>query len=283
VRAFACQNCQQLVFFENSECLRCGSALGFVPEQRDLLAFSPPAEADGTLTALRGGSRHRRCANALIAGCNWVVPADDSGEGPELCASCRLTRTRPADDDPVGMAAFLDAETAKRRLVFQLLELGLPIVSRLEDPETGLAFDLLSSTAEQVVTGHENGVVTIDLAESDHAHRVRVQEELGEPYRLADGMLVHAELLIGDSVVMVKDAGDDDFRALLCTYWPDVDAAWERAVAAGAEVVFPLSDQFYGERSGRIGDPFGNQWMLCARIEALSHAEIAAREAHLDQ
>src|SRR3954471_6857368 len=103
-------------------------------------------------------------------------------------------------------------------------------------------------------------------------------EELGERYRLADGTLVHAELLIGDSVVMVKDAQGDEFSALLSTYWPDVDAAWERAVRAGAEVVYPLADQFYGERGGRLGDPFGNQWMLAARIESLTHAEIAARE-----
>jgi uncharacterized glyoxalase superfamily protein PhnB len=103
-------------------------------------------------------------------------------------------------------------------------------------------------------------------------------EELGEPYRLADGTLVHAELLIGDSVVMVKDAQGDEFTALLCTYWPDVDAAWERAVRAGAEVVYPLADQFYGERGGRVADPFGNQWMLASRIATLTHDEIAARE-----
>src|SRR5262249_19294966 len=54
--------------------------------------------------------------------------------------------------------------------------------------------------------------------------------ELGERYHMPDGTLVHAELLIGDSVVMVKDAQEDRFSALLATYWPDVDAAWERAV-----------------------------------------------------
>jgi uncharacterized glyoxalase superfamily protein PhnB len=102
--------------------------------------------------------------------------------------------------------------------------------------------------------------------------------ELGERFHMPDGTLVHAELLIGDSVVMVKDAQDDRFNALLCTYWPDVDAAWERAVRAGAEVVYPLADQFYGERSGRLGDPFGNQWMLSARIEVVTPAELAARE-----
>jgi PhnB protein len=102
--------------------------------------------------------------------------------------------------------------------------------------------------------------------------------ELGERYHMPDGTLVHAELLIGDSVVMVKDAQDDEFNALLCTYWPDVDAAWDRAVRAGAEVVYPLADQFYGERGGRLGDPFGNQWMLASRIETLTPAEVAARE-----
>lgn len=101
--------------------------------------------------------------------------------------------------------------------------------------------------------------------------------ELGERYHMPDGTLVHAEILIGDSVVMIKDAQDDDFTALLCTYWPDVDAAWDRAVRAGAEVVHPLADQFYGERGGRLRDPFGNEWMLASRIESLSAAEVAAR------
>jgi len=103
-------------------------------------------------------------------------------------------------------------------------------------------------------------------------------KELGERFHMPDGTLVHAELLIGDSVVMVKDAQEDRFNALLCTYWPDVDAAWDRAVRAGAEVIHPLADQFYGERGGRLGDPFGNQWMLAARIKNLSAAELASQE-----
>jgi uncharacterized glyoxalase superfamily protein PhnB len=102
--------------------------------------------------------------------------------------------------------------------------------------------------------------------------------ELGERYHMPDGTLVRAELLIGDSVVMVKDAQEDDFKALLCTYWPDVDAAWERAVSAGAEVIHPLADQFYGERGGRLGDPFGNEWMLASRIANVTAADLAAGE-----
>jgi len=99
--------------------------------------------------------------------------------------------------------------------------------------------------------------------------------EVGERHSAPDGTLIHAELQIGDSIVMVTE--DQGYTTLLCTYWPDVDAAWARAVAAGAQVLHPLADQFYGERGGRLRDPFGQEWMLSARLEKLTAAEIAAR------
>jgi len=67
--------------------------------------------------------------------------------------------------------------------------------------------------------------------------------------------------------------------AVMATYWEDVNRAWERALAAGAEVVYPLADQFYGERGGRLRDPFGQQWMLSQRIEEVSAAEMERRAA----
>lgn len=123
--------------------------------------------------------------------------------------------------------------------------------------------------------------VTPRLALSDAAAGIEFYKaafgatELGERFHLPDGTLVHAELLIGDSVVMIKDAQEDRFTALLCTYWPDVDTAWERAVAAGAEIVHPLADQFYGDRGGRLADPFGNEWMLASRTRIVTAAELA--------
>jgi PhnB protein len=112
-------------------------------------------------------------------------------------------------------------------------------------------------------------------------------EELGERFTGPDGVLIHGEVRIGDSVVMITgESGDAVARspesagtvtAILATYWEDVDGAWERAVAAGAEVIYPLDDQFYGERGGRLRDPFGHQWMLSQRIEDLSHEEIERR------
>lgn len=118
-------------------------------------------------------------------------------------------------------------------------------------------------------------------------------EEVGERFTGPGGEVIHAEVRIGDSIVMITDAGDNGgpaqappalggmVTAIMATYWPDVDAAWERAVAAGAEVIFPLADQFYGERGGRLRDPFGQQWMLSQRIEVVSSEEMARRAAEL--
>ena len=109
----------------------------------------------------------------------------------------------------------------------------------------------------------------------DFYARAFAAEEMGERHCAPDGTLIHAEVRIGDSVVMITQG--DGYKALLCTYWPDVDAAWERALGAGARVLHPLADQFYGERGGRLIDPFGQEWMLSARLEKLTAAEISAR------
>jgi PhnB protein len=115
--------------------------------------------------------------------------------------------------------------------------------------------------------------------------------EIGERFTGPRGQLIHAEVRIGDAVVMITDEADNGaparspqaldgvVTAIMATYWEDVDAIWERAVAAGAEVIYPLSDQFYGERGGRLRDPFGQQWMLSQRIEQVSPEEMNRRAA----
>jgi PhnB protein len=115
-------------------------------------------------------------------------------------------------------------------------------------------------------------------------------EEIGERFTGPDGELIHAEIRIGDSVVMItEDAVDGPARSpqrlgrmvtcVMALYWQDVGTAWERAVAAGAEVIYPLEDQFYGERGGRLRDPFGQQWMMSQHIENVSAEEMARRAA----
>jgi PhnB protein len=115
--------------------------------------------------------------------------------------------------------------------------------------------------------------------------------ELGDRFTGPGGELIHAELRIGDSVVMISDEGENGaparspeslggaVSAIMATYWQDVDAAWGRATDAGAEVVYPLEDQFYGERGGRLRDPFGQQWMMSQRTEQLSREEMERRAA----
>ena len=115
-------------------------------------------------------------------------------------------------------------------------------------------------------------------------------EQLGGRFTGPDGGLIHAEIRIGDSVVMItEDAADGPVSSperldgavtcVMCLYWPDVEAAWARAVAAGAEVIYPLEDQFYGERGGRLRDPFGQQWMMSQHVEDVTPDEMARRAA----
>lgn len=191
MRAFSCGVCGNLLVAENSVCVSCGAAQGFSPS---VMRFLPVDVASGAASgAAPGGASGTasggavQCANLAAAGCNWLV---DDGRTGRLCVSCRLTRTRPNDEDAAAVAVWASTESAKRRLVYQLLDLGLPVVP-LSDDARGLAFDLLSSARSPVVTGHANGVVTIDLAEGHDAHREAMRVQMGEPYRTMLGHLRH--------------------------------------------------------------------------------------------
>jgi len=223
VRSFSCPVCGHLVVFENSTCLRCGTELGYCRSKRELVA-------------LEG---HARCANAQLARCNWLV------EAPRLlCGSCALTRTRPADADTAAMAAFADAEAAKRRLVFQLDDLGLPT--------DGVVFDLLSSAEQPVTTGHADGVVTIDLAEGDDAHREAMRVQLAEPYRTMLGHLRHETghwywtVLVEPNPDRFRELFGDEradyAEALAQHYSAPAPAGWEESYVSEYATAHPWED-----------------------------------------
>ena len=218
MRAFCCPTCGQLVPFEAVSCLNCGTALGFAPDTGEIAA------ADG----------RARCANQFLAGCNWLLALGEA-DG-RLCLSCRLTRTRPHDADLASDAklaeAFHEAEAAKRRLVFQFLELGLPVAPH--DGDGGLAFDLLSSKAGPVVTGHADGVITIDQAEGDDVHREQMRRELDEPYRTMLGHLRHESGHYFWTVLVEPDlAAVEQFRRLFGDERSDYKAALARHYEQG--------------------------------------------------
>jgi hypothetical protein len=181
VKTPSCPACGSVAFFESLECPNCSRALGFhVPSQSFVLAPEEGVTVDGELW--------HPCSNRPW-NCNWMA-ADSAGSA--RCLSCRLTRRRPANDDTLGLAKLADAAVDKRRLLMQVIDLGLPITPYYEK-EGGLAFDLLSSDTpgQKVTIGHANGVITIDLAESLDSYRETLRVRLGEPYRTMLGHFRH--------------------------------------------------------------------------------------------
>jgi hypothetical protein len=191
VKLFECQKCGQLIYFENTQCERCGLALGFLPAAAVMTALEP--NGDGTYAPL--ASRERRvtyCGNYQHGACNWLVDAGSEA----LCQACNLNRTIPDITQPENLRHWQRIEIAKRRLVYSLLRLGLPIESRAEAPETGLAFDFLApapgeESQGKVLTGHDNGLITLNVAEADDAVRAEVRQKMGEPYRTLLGHFRH--------------------------------------------------------------------------------------------
>jgi len=201
-RNYRCR-CGQPVFFRNSVCLSCGAALGFDPEALTLRSLQPGPQpglwqasdaSAGDGDDLEPGQLLQRCANFGPAGCNWLLPPDEAEAHEGLCRACRLNHTIP--DLDVGDNALLWSriEVAKRRLVSQLLALGLPLQSKVsEDTERGVMFDFLRAAPGEprVVTGHADGLITLDVDEADDATRERMRTSLREPYRTLLGHLRH--------------------------------------------------------------------------------------------
>jgi hypothetical protein len=249
VRVFACESCEHLVFFENSRCLHCHHPLGFAWPLRELETLT---QAEGRLTRLHPevagpDAEVYRCANAGVAECNWLVARPQ-----ELCFSCALTRRRPADSDSTGLREFAAAEAAKRRLLFELGELGLPVNETVDGPT--LAFDLLSSANEPVITGHADGVITLDLAESDDVHRAQMRIQLGEPYRTLLGHMRHEighyyfPLLTADPQALERcrelfgDEREDYGKAMERYYDTGPTSDWQRDFVSAYATMHPSED-----------------------------------------
>ena len=260
MRDFACPNCGQQLAFENSRCLSCSHQLGFdlaslafhiVGPDGSTATVDPAVSHDPLAVAPRPGPDLRRCANVSVAGCNWLVPQD--GPGP-LCRSCSLTRTRPgASASAEARGQFGAAEAAKRRLVVELSELGLPIADRIADPHRGLVFDLLSSEHEPVITGHADGVITLDLAEGDDVHREQLRVSMDEPYRTLLGHFRHET---GHYYFLLAEKGpareeferlfgdpDADYQAALDRHYSQgAPAGWERDHVSSYATMHPAED-----------------------------------------
>ena len=183
MRSFSC-TCGNRIYFENDRCLACGRALAFdVVEQL-------------TLRPVRAGDKH--CANRdSLKTCNWLV----SSPGDAFCKACALNEIVPDLSDRRRIKLYYEVEKAKRRLLFTLLSLGLPVEGRTERKD-GLAFHILADARldgvdldpaadEAVVTGHLEGLITINLLEADPHLRERMRMTMNESYRTLLGHFRH--------------------------------------------------------------------------------------------
>ncbi len=219
MKTFTCQ-CGNTLHFENTQCLVCGRVLGYLPDQQQLSALEPSDNEQWR--ALDNGRLYRKCDNYTRHDiCNWLVPADDSNI---YCVSCRLNHIIPNLSEPENLVLWYRIEAAKRRLLYTLYGLGLPIIGRDIDSQHGLAFEFLADqgrddefsnkvTSEQsVITGHRAGMITINIKEAEDSAREEIREKMRERYRTLLGHFRHEighyywERLINHT------SGVDDFR-----------------------------------------------------------------------
>ena len=236
MKLFRCQACGQVLYFENIRCERCGHALGYLPEEAALSALEPAGP--GRWQALARPQGHvRRCANAMYDACNWLVAMDS----PEAyCAACRHNRTIPELGAADNLEDWRRWQGALHRLVYTLQRLRLPLANRIDDPRHGLVFDVLADpvpgSGPKVLTGHDEGVVTLASSEADDAERERRRRAMGEPYRTLLGHLRHET---GHHYwdLLVRNAGRlEECRAVFGDERQDYAASLQTHYAHGAPV-----------------------------------------------
>ncbi|MBO9577944.1 MAG: putative zinc-binding metallopeptidase [Microbacteriaceae bacterium] len=219
-----CPRCERFVFLDALRCPACDAELGYNIVLGRFFEVDPAgARVDGVAWF--------SCSNRSW-GCNWLV-REDAPSG--RCFSCRLTRRRPDADDTIALEKLASTEEAKRRMLLQLRDLGLP-VRPWDQYEGGLGFDLISSlsSGERVVIGHAGGIITIDLAESLDDRREALRIRLGEPYRTMLGHLRHEIGHYFQSVLLTTEAMWESCRALFGDERASYQDALERHYATGA-------------------------------------------------
>ncbi len=230
-----CPSCRRFVYLDTLVCPDCTTEMGLEVIERRFVGIR-----DGR--AVVDGVTWYTCSERRW-GCNWLV-REDAPAG--RCFSCRLTRTRPPADDTIALEKLATTEEAKRRLLLQLGDLGLPIVPWDVQPG-GLGFDLLSSRSEgrRVIIGHANGIITIDLAESLDDVREALRVRLGEPYRTVLGHLRHESGHYFQNVLIRDDTAWAQCRDL----FGDERASYQDALTRHYETGAPAGwqDSFISE------------------------------------
>jgi hypothetical protein len=251
MRTFACDHCGGTLFFENDTCLACGQRVGFRSDTMTLCTVAA-AGADGL----------EPCRNwTEFTACNWFAPQAD--EGGSYCAACALNEVVPDLSDPHRRELWGETERAKRRLIFTLLELGLPLLG-VADREP-LKFRLLADERvdtgavdppreQPVYIGHDNGRITLNIVEADDAVREAMRKRMNERYRTMLGHLRHESghyywyLLIEGSRIegaFRERFGDErgDYDAAMQAYYDSAPSeTWQQTFVSQYASMHPWED-----------------------------------------
>lgn len=191
MRQFRCQ-CGRSVFFDSDICINCGTRLGYDPAAMRMEALTPQGDHWSTAS----GKPVRLCDNGVqFAVCNWVV---DASLAHALCFGCRFNRIVPNQALPGNQQRWLRLEEGKKRLLYTLMQLGLPLENGWDAPRTGLLFDFKEDERSTgtynetfVHTGYLGGVITINTLEADDAARESQRRQMNEEYRTVLGHMRH--------------------------------------------------------------------------------------------
>lgn len=192
MKYFTCAQCHNQIFFANSHCVKCGSLLGYVASEKDMGTFTKGN--DGLWTALNPSYRVKKfkpCFNQEhYQVCNWMIPAD---QDEIYCESCQLTHIIPNLDDPDNIVYWARLEHAKRRFLYLMQRLNImPRPKRGDDDRLGLRFEfLMPINGQPVLTGHANGLITLNVSEADVIYRETTRIKMGENYRTLLGHFRH--------------------------------------------------------------------------------------------
>lgn len=193
MKLFKCSNCGHAVYFENIYCQHCHSSLGFETQELKLYALKPENNKSFKLINQTGNQiSYKYCQNHAHNVCNWLV---QSGSNSSFCVACELNRTIPFLGQKDDYDKWYRVETAKRRLIHSLLRFGLEVKSKNAYGPGGIMFDFLSdrnaTDGKRILTGHDNGLITINIAEADDIYREMSRNQMNEVYRTLLGHFRH--------------------------------------------------------------------------------------------
>jgi hypothetical protein len=239
MKIFHCDACGALVFFENVLCVQCRHVLGFLPDIMDLAALEPEADEQWrSLAADSRGQLYRRCANGRDHSiCNWYIPGGAAESAETLCEACRLTAEIPDLAEPRHLSLWYKLEMAKRRLIYTLRQLRLPVQGVPGKSWPALRFRFLADAtgSPPVLTGHDQGVITVNLVEADDVAREQRRAQFHEPQRTLVGHLRHESGHYYWSALIAGSAWQARFRELFGDETADYREALQKYYAQGAD------------------------------------------------